>query len=98
MSEEGRKNISKARTGLEISEEGRQKLSYARKRDYQNGVRDVPSFANLKHTEETLKKMSESAKNRKRGICPYCGIECSVNTLTRWHGDNCKMNFEDNEK
>jgi hypothetical protein len=50
MSEEGKKNISKGRTGLKYSEEGKKKLSEARKRDYASGKRI--------HWQ-TLKKMRE---------------------------------------
>lgn len=39
MSEEGRKNISLARTGLRMSEEGRKKISESRKKDYATGKR-----------------------------------------------------------
>lgn len=38
----------------------------------------------------SLQKMSESAKNRPVGTCPYCGITCNLSHLKRWHNDNCK--------
>ena len=42
-----------------------------------------------KDKESTLKKMSESAKNRPKYKC-HCGIECTASNFKRWHGDNCK--------
>ena len=27
---------------------------------------------------------------QKRGVCVHCGVEKPVNTLGRWHNDNCK--------
>ena len=43
-------------------------------------------------SEESKKKMSESAKNRPKLIC-HCGKECSLPNYSRWHGENCKLSY-----
>lgn len=96
-SEKARQNISKGRTGIKYSDEGRKKLSQVRKRDYDNGIRGVPSFKGLTHDDETLMKMSESAKAREKKECEHCGKICAINVFKRWHGEKCKMKHEDSE-
>jgi hypothetical protein len=41
--------------------------------------------------QHSLDKMSNSAKNRPRGVCNSCGFECNLSHLKRWHGINCKL-------
>jgi len=45
---------------------------------------------NDKVSEETKKKLSVSAKNRPKVICPHCGKEGDKANMIRWHYDNCK--------
>lgn len=35
-------------------------------------------------------RASGRSLHRKRGVCVHCGKECAVNTLARWHNDNCR--------
>lgn len=42
------------------------------------------------HSEDTLKKITERAKNRTKYKCSHCKIEVTGANYTRWHGDNCK--------
>lgn len=40
-------------------------------------------------TEETRKRMSESALKREKLTCPKCGKTGSPSNMKRWHFDNC---------
>lgn len=44
------------------------------------------------HSTETKEKMSRSAKGKKKPTtqCPHCDKVGSVQTMKRWHFDNCK--------
>lgn len=87
LTDEHKRKISLGRTGIKYSKEGRQKLSLSRKAD-KNRV--LPSFIGRNHTEETKKKQSDSAVNRQRLICSYCGKDFKPHTFKRWHGEKCK--------
>ena len=41
-------------------------------------------------TQETRKRMSESAKAKERIECPHCNKTGLVGNMNRWHFDNCK--------
>jgi DNA-directed RNA polymerase subunit RPC12/RpoP len=41
-------------------------------------------------SQETRKRMSESAKNKERVKCPYCDVIGLVGNMNRWHFENCK--------
>ena len=43
-----------------------------------------------KNSADTIKKMSESAKNRERVECPHCKKVGEKNAMMRWHFDKCK--------
>lgn len=47
-------------------------------------------FKGKTHSAETLKKMSETAKERKKLQCFKCGKLVSCNVINRWHNKNCK--------
>ena len=93
-----RKNISKGRTGLKYSEEGKERLKTNRKETYERkGTSPFkPTFEGLTHKEETLKKMRESHKKLPLYECAHCGVKCKIAPFNRWHGDNCKhKKYED---
>lgn len=64
---------------------------------------DSDSWANLKNEDGdggssgfckelrslVNKKLSQSSKNKKRIVCPHCGIEGDPSNLKVWHFDNC---------
>lgn len=83
-------NISEGRKGIKYSQEGKEKISQVRSRDYHSGKRGVPSFSGLFHSDDTKYKQSQSALNRKRVNCPHCDKTVAVNTMNRWHFNNCK--------
>jgi hypothetical protein len=90
MTDEEKSKVSKGRKGIKYSDEGKRKLSESRKLQFELGERDVPSFKNQKHKEETKLLISENALNRPKLICPHCGINAKPHMYKRWHGDNCK--------
>lgn len=44
-----------------------------------------------KHNPDTLIKMQERAKNRRKVKCPHCDKIGTVGNMNRWHFDNCKV-------
>lgn len=42
------------------------------------------------HSQDTLIKLSERAKNRKIIACPKCQKQGDASNMKRWHFDNCK--------
>lgn len=40
-------------------------------------------------SQETRKRMSESAKNKERVKCPYCDVIGLLGNMNRWHFENC---------
>lgn len=85
-SEETKRKMSAAHTGKKKSKEHIENLSKALRGRY----REKSSQWGLKRTEESKKKMSERAKNRKVIVCPHCDTSATTN-MTRWHFDNCKL-------
>jgi hypothetical protein len=49
------------------------------------------TFYGQKHSEESLKKMSFSHKNREKVECPHCSKIGDISNMSRWHLNNCKM-------
>jgi hypothetical protein len=92
MSEQGRKNISKARTGLKISDEGRKKLSESLKLKYDLGLRKPHNKSGWKMSDEARERLSEIAKSRPRIECIYCSGMFTPGILARFHGEKCKRN------
>lgn len=50
-------------------------------------------FFEKKHSKESLKKMSDSHKKRKRVECNFCKKVGDISNMKRWHFDNCKKRF-----
>ena len=93
MSEEGKSNVSKGRTGIKYSEEGKKKLSESRKKEYAEGKRKTPDFTGKTHSQETITKMINIAKNRTKYACIHCKKEMHLGPLVRFHNDKCKLNI-----
>ena len=67
----------------------------AQARDRMSGPRpsivgDKNPFYGKKHTPETVAKLSNIHKNRKKVQCPHCQKIGDISNMTRWHLDNCK--------
>jgi hypothetical protein len=45
---------------------------------------------NRSHSQSTLDKITERAKNRPILTCPHCDKNATGANFSRWHGDNCK--------
>lgn len=89
--EEERLAISRGRTGIKYSEEGRRKLSESRKRQFELGDRRLPNNKGRIMSQSQKQQLSESALARERATCPHCGKVCDKGNYSRWHGNNCKM-------
>jgi hypothetical protein len=83
--------ISEKTLGRMFDIDAKQKMSKSAKRSYELGREPTKFWSGKKHSQETISKMSNSAKNRKRIVCNHCGQTTAVNTFSRWHGDKCKM-------
>ncbi len=88
LSEEWKNNIGSGVKGEKNGMFGKTHTVEVRKRI---GVATGKRRLGSKHSEETIKKMSESAKNRKKLTCPHCGKSIVINVYKRYHGDNCKF-------
>lgn len=56
-----------------------------------NNKRIAEGTHNFVGSDSNLKRLAEGRHpSQMKGICEYCGKECSVGMLKRWHGDNCK--------
>ncbi len=42
------------------------------------------------NSQETKDKMAAAARNREKVACTYCGAIVAINTVDRWHNENCK--------
>lgn len=71
--------------GLERTEEWRKNISEANKgqKAWNKGLKNI-------YSEETLEKMRKPKIKKK---CEYCGKDISLANYKRWHGENCKRNF-----
>ncbi len=90
LSPEGIQNIINARRGRKYTEEGKKKLSEARKLAYANGTRKPNTKSGWTHSEESKKTQSELAKKRPKYQCIHCGTLATIGPLTRFHNDKCK--------
>lgn len=98
-----RQLTSYANAGKELTEEHKDKIREARKKQ-------VPPNKGRKFSKEHRKKISENQKNAPRsaesnekrsktmsGIakpkvkCPHCGKEGGAPQMRQWHFDNCKL-------
>ena len=43
-----------------------------------------------KHSEEVILKLKKNAQNRPKGICQYCGKFGVIQSMKRYHFENCK--------
>lgn len=88
ISEQQKEYLSKLNTGKSVSDETRNKLSSTIKEQYATGKRKpVAGMKGKKLSEESKEKMR---KPKVRGFCPYCNKEGPLNSLKRYHYDNCK--------
>ena len=94
MTEEAKEKISRSLTGRpgtwvgkRHSEESLEKM----KRSHGRG--DANKRYGQKNSADTIKKMSEAAKNRTKikAECPHCGKVGETNAMMRWHFDKCKL-------
>lgn len=49
-----------------------------------------------KMSDEAKLKMQEAHKKRPQKECPHCGYVGKSVTISRWHGDNCKLKGNQN--
>ena len=101
MSEEGRRNISKAHMGVKqgpCSEETKRRMSKAKlgvkRKPLSDEHKKLLSEINLgnTHSDKTKQKMKEAYNNRSVLECPQCGFKSkNRGAMTRHHFDNCKQ-------
>ena len=100
VSDSTRKRLSDAHVGKQTgSNNGMFGKTHSEKVKNQHSVRMTGNKNSLgnKHSDETKKKLSIKAKSRELKTCPYCGISCSGSNYIRWHGDNCKIIFNEQQ-
>jgi group I intron endonuclease len=83
-----------AKSKLKMSESAKNRIRTQEERDAAAArLRSVPNYW-LSHemTAEMRLNMKLAAEKRERGVCKWCGKECDVSNLGKWHNDNCKHN------
>jgi hypothetical protein len=94
MTEEAKEKIRQSLTGRpgtwvgkRHSEESLEKMKLS------HGRGEANKRYGQKNSADTIKKMSESAKNRTKikAECPHCGKVGETNAMMRWHFDKCKL-------
>lgn len=86
-SPETRKKISEAHKGKIYSEETKARIS----KNHHNFTGENNPMFGKKHSEESRKKQSESAKQRPKVTCPHCNKTGDKPVMTRYHFDKCKV-------
>jgi len=91
--EETKLRLSQERKGVPKSEETKANMKIAQ------SLRTKDSYAQpgWKHSEDTVEKIREYARNRPRLTCPHCKLEGAVPGMKRYHFDNCKL-FSESSK
>jgi hypothetical protein len=92
ISTEQKEHLSKLNAGKSVTKETKTKISNRMKEQYANGERTpVLGMKGKKLSKEAKEKMR---KPKTRGYCPHCNKEGPLNSLKRYHYNNCK--FEGN--
>lgn len=78
-----REAILKANTGRKLNQNQKDALLKANKGNTRN--------IGKTHSDETKKKMSESASNQIKIKCIHCGYEHYKRIIFHYHNDNCKL-------
>lgn len=89
-SEETKAKISAAKTGSKLNPKFRNARIELSKKQYLEKS-DKLTFSGNHHSDKTKNILSEKAKSRPFHMCQYCEKYFKIQTLTRWHGENCKM-------
>lgn len=77
--------------GVPKSKEAKEKSSKTKKLQFKNGElvawnKGKTNIYSKKHIQNIKDSVSKKYK------CEHCGFDCNHRNLTRWHGDNCKLN------
>jgi hypothetical protein len=93
FSEEWKQNIAKAVTGDNNG-------MFGKKHSEETKIKQREKAIGRKQSSETIAKKAEAIRGSKREKkhCPHCGKQVAVNGYARWHGDNCKILFFNNDK
>lgn len=94
ISKEQREYLSNLNTGKIINNETREKISNTLKEQYASGKRKpIAGMQGKKLSEESKEKMR---KPKARGFCPHCNTEGPMNSLKRYHYNNCNLKGNSN--
>lgn len=77
---ETRNKISTTLSGRKLSDDTKERMSNSKK--------------GISKSDETKRRMSIARTGVKQKVsnpCPHCGKSVSLQTYSRWHGDNCKV-------
>jgi len=69
-------------------------MEEANKKLKESNTKKSNSMQGRKNSKESIEKVRISALNRKKVNCKFCEKLVSVNTVNRWHNDNCKFKKE----
>lgn len=93
--EKTKQRIREAATGVVFTEERKNKIRLkALGRVMSEATKDKLKGRSFKHSEETLKRMSEIQRAMPKSSCPHCNFVGTAGNVARWHLDRCKFKGE----
>jgi hypothetical protein len=94
ISDQQKEYLSRLNTGKSVTKETKDKIRNTLKEQYFSGKRvPIAGMKGKKLSEESKEKMR---KPKVRGFCPYCNTEGPLNSLKRYHYNNCKFKGNNN--
>ena len=93
--EETKQRIREAATGVVFTEERKNRIRLkAIGRVVSEETKAKLKGKSFKHSEETLKRMSEIQRAMPKTKCPHCNFVGNAGNVARWHFDRCKFKGE----
>ncbi len=93
--DESKQKIRQANTGVVFTDERKDKIRQkALGRKMSEETKNKLRGRNFKHSEETLKRMSEIQRSMPKTKCPHCSFVGNAGNVARWHFDRCKFKGE----
>lgn len=90
-----KQKIREATTGVVFTEERKNKIRLkAIGRVMSEATKEKLKARSFKHSEETLKRMSEIQRAMPKRSCPHCSFVGNAGIVARWHLDRCKFKGE----
>lgn len=96
LTEDHKLKISQGNKNKTVSQSTRIKISNSKRGisftdNHKNNLKlNHKGMKGYTHDKTTKAKMSQSAQNRPKILCPFCNKVGQISSMKRWHFDNCK--------